>query len=398
MSSIPRLIHPAADAFPMLSAAEYRQLRDDININGVRVPVLMTPDGLVLDGRNRLRACDELGIDPPIETYHGDPVACVISLNLARRHLNESQRAMIAAKLATMKPWRPNKISAQICALIPDLVPATPEPPKISQPAAAEMMGVSPRSVQSAAAVQKAVVDGELDPKWEDDILHGRKTINKAQQELKQRRQQKQIEQVKAEPIENRFALVHTAIADWHPEDRFDAIVTDPPYPREYLPVYADLAHFARRALKPGGSLFVMIGQSYLPEILALMTPIIPYHWTLSYLTPGGQAVQLWQRNVNTFWKPILWFVNGDYEGPWHGDVAKSDPNDNDKRFHHWGQSLSGMVNLIEKHTQAGDLVCDPFCGGGATGAACIVTGRRFIGADIDAAHIATSNERLCAL
>jgi SAM-dependent methyltransferase len=174
-----------------------------------------------------------------------------------------------------------------------------------------------------------------------------------------------------------------------------DVIITDPPYPQEYLPVYAELARFAARALKPGGSLLVMVGQSYLPEILALMTPHIRYHWAVAYLTSGGQSAQLWQRNVNTFWKPVLWFVNGEYAGPWVGDVTRSDVNDNDKQFHDWGQSESGMADLVERFSLPNDLIVDPFCGGGTTGVAALTLERRFIGADRDDAQITIAQARL---
>lgn len=196
--------------------------------------------------------------------------------------------------------------------------------------------------------------------------------------------------------FDDRFRLIHSDIADLTIDDcSVDAIVTDPPYPAEYLPVYADLADLANRVLKPGGSAFVMCGQSYLPEIMAIMAERMTYNWTLAYLTPGGQAPQIWQRKVNTFWKPVLWFTKGAYNGKWLGDVCKSDVNDNDKRFHFWGQSTSGMIDLIERCTNAGDLVLDPFCGGGTTGIAALLSQRMFIGSDINADFIETTRERL---
>lgn len=178
-------------------------------------------------------------------------------------------------------------------------------------------------------------------------------------------------------------------------EESIDVIVTDPPYPKEYLPLYEILAKLAARVLKPGGSLFVMIGQSYLPEVLAKMTPYMNYHWTLAYLTPGGQSAQLWQRKVNTFWKPVLWFVKGNYEGKWIGDVTKSATNDNDKRFHDWGQSESGMADLIERVSIPGDIVLDPFLGGGTTGIVAVRMGRRFIGIDINATAVEIAKARI---
>lgn len=174
-----------------------------------------------------------------------------------------------------------------------------------------------------------------------------------------------------------------------------DVIITDPPYPREYIPLYGDLARLAAHVLKPGGSLLAMAGQSYIPDLLALMTPHLRYHWLLSYLTPGGQSPQIWPRKINTFWKPVLWFVNGEYAGDWHGDVIKSAVNDNDKRFHHWGQSESGMGALVEKFTAPSDVILDPFCGGGVTGKVALDLGRGFIGIDTDTAHIATSMRRM---
>jgi site-specific DNA-methyltransferase (adenine-specific) len=174
-----------------------------------------------------------------------------------------------------------------------------------------------------------------------------------------------------------------------------DVIVTDPPYPAEFLPEFDKLGAFAAAKLHDGGSLVCMSGQSYLPQVIASLYPHLVYQWTAAYLTPGGQAVQLWDRKVNTFWKPLLWFVKGEYTGDWIGDVCKSDVNDNDKRFHDWGQSESGMVDVLRRFTRAGDLVCDPFCGGGTTGIAALSLGRRFLGIDRDEQSIATTSQRL---
>lgn len=178
-------------------------------------------------------------------------------------------------------------------------------------------------------------------------------------------------------------------------EASVDWIITDPPYPYKYLPLYRDLAIFAQRVLRPGGGLLTMVGQSYLPEIFRLMSVEgLKYNWTLCYLTPGGQSPQLWQRKVNTFWKPILWFTKGENKR-WVGDVVKSEVNDNDKTYHFWGQSVSGMTDLLQKVSYMGETILDPFMGGGVTGAACLLHRRHFIGIEIDKNVFTTAKERL---
>lgn len=181
------------------------------------------------------------------------------------------------------------------------------------------------------------------------------------------------------------------------PDGSVDAVITDPPYPAEFLPLFTDLAVLAKRILRTGGVCAVMIGQSYLPQIAAMLGEHLDYHWTIGYLTPGGQAVQVWQRKVNTFWKPVLLYTKGEYAGDWLGDVAESKVNDNDKNHHHWGQSESGMADLVARLTKPGQLVCDPFLGGGTTAVVCHGLSRRFVGCDVDETAVKTSIGRFAA-
>jgi hypothetical protein len=95
--------HPLAAAFPMMEGQDLLSLVDDIRQKGLREPITLYEEK-VLDGRNRLRACIAAGVRPRFEIYAGDdPVGYIVSLNLRRRHLDASQRAMVAARLATLK-------------------------------------------------------------------------------------------------------------------------------------------------------------------------------------------------------------------------------------------------------------------------------------------------------
>jgi|GEM_PF-3375476 len=96
--------HPAADLFPMMSELQFQHLKADIKEHGQREDIIVWC-GLLIDGRNRLRACTELGIEPQISELmeETDPVKYVLSENLHRRHLTTNQRACVAAKLATLR-------------------------------------------------------------------------------------------------------------------------------------------------------------------------------------------------------------------------------------------------------------------------------------------------------
>lgn len=94
--------HEAACLFPMMGERELQELADDIKAHGQHEPVLLL-GGAILDGRNRYRACQIAGVEPKFDYADGrvigDPFRYVASLNLHRRHLTESQRAMVGAKM-----------------------------------------------------------------------------------------------------------------------------------------------------------------------------------------------------------------------------------------------------------------------------------------------------------
>jgi ParB-like chromosome segregation protein Spo0J len=94
--------HPLAERIPRHSETDYRRLRDDIEANGQHVPIVLY-EGMVLDGIGRLRACLELAIEPmfrEFEANDGSPVLFVVSMNYARRHLSDDQKAEVRAEFA----------------------------------------------------------------------------------------------------------------------------------------------------------------------------------------------------------------------------------------------------------------------------------------------------------
>jgi len=131
-------IHPLADLFPFASETDFATLVQDISRNGLLEPIVLLDDA-ILDGRNRYRACANAGVEPRFVQYEGnDPLSFVVSKNLARRHMDESQRSMVAARIADMRQGQRNDLAS---------IEAT------SQTQAAEMLNVSRSTVQRAKKV-----------------------------------------------------------------------------------------------------------------------------------------------------------------------------------------------------------------------------------------------------
>ncbi len=233
-------IHPLADLFPPLDGPAFAALKADIAANGLRENITLW-QGAVIDGRNRFRALVELGeLTPEGEPTSSerfkfqyfsewsrsypetDLVAFVVSKNLHRRHLNESQRAVIAARLATMGQGRPASAQAarsavaeqepahvarsavaeqessqaddipadlpdsERCAGGSDPLPCPPPEgegarvsPALTQGAAAAMLNVSERSVRSA----RVLFTGPIE--IVDDVVAGRESVDGAAKRLK---------------------------------------------------------------------------------------------------------------------------------------------------------------------------------------------------------------------
>ena len=183
----------------------------------------------------------------------------------------------------------------------------------------------------------------------------------------------------------------HCAVADLHQHveaGSVDAIVTDPPYLREFIPVYGDLARFAVHALRPGGLLLAMAGHPYTFEIGDLMRlEGLRLRWIVAYFQPSASQI-VHSAKVSVHWKPIVVLHKeggtspDDYSSDW---IDKGAFKASDKDAHLWGQSVQGMGRLMREWVkEPGSLVCDPFCGAGSTLVAARALGHRVIGADID--------------
>jgi site-specific DNA-methyltransferase (adenine-specific) len=173
------------------------------------------------------------------------------------------------------------------------------------------------------------------------------------------------------------LGLLHDRLKD----DSVDLLLTDPPYAR--IDLYERLGELAAAKLKPGGLCLAYTGQIHLPEVMAAMGRHLTYWWMFA-IQFAGQHCAIHPRRIQNVWKPILAFAKPPIgKAPeWLSDLLQG--GGRDKRHHDWGQGESEAEYLIRHLTEPGQLVVDPFCGGGSVVVACKALGRRWLACEID--------------
>jgi len=188
--------HNYADIFPMMTSKEYKELKRDIKENG-QMDDIITYKGKILDGRNRFKVTTELGIKPNLSEYEGDnPLQYVMSTNLKRRHLTDSQKAIVGGRYkgyySKLYPQGRHQV---------ELVP-----PEKARDRAGEVVGVSGRYIDIAEEVLS------IRPEMEEKIMSGEIKLKQVYREIKLEEQKREIEKLKEVTGE------------------YDVIVIDPPW------------------------------------------------------------------------------------------------------------------------------------------------------------------------
>lgn len=191
--------HSLAKYFPILEGEEFELLVEDIKKNGQLEPIV-TVNGEILDGINRYRACQKLGIEPLTEEYQGDdPLGYVISINIRRRHMDVSQRAMLATEMLPefekavkereairksedAKKKRPEGSKLFISGL-GSKDPSIDKEKEVqrSRDDAGKQFGVSGSSIKRAKRIK------EQAPNKVNDIIAGKTTVNIVDTELREK-------------------------------------------------------------------------------------------------------------------------------------------------------------------------------------------------------------------
>jgi DNA modification methylase len=425
--------HEAANIFPLLDERSFDGLVDDIRENGLREPIKIF-DGLVLDGRNRYRACLQAGVKPKFEHVKpSDTISYVLSLNLHRRHLDTSQRSMVAAKMATLKNGanqykkedssKPKEEGTQICA------------PSIEE--AAKALNVSPRSVNQA----KQII-AQATPEVVKAIEDGKLTVCAATTEIKRESKRKELQTKKTDVVAKQvdWKLVNKDVIDGLKDIDAKArlIFTDPPYNIgiEYGDHHNDSMEDSKfvswclswmksctEKLTDDGSLWVMINDEFAADFVMNLREcgLHMRGWIKWYETFGVNC----SNNFNRTSRHILYFVKNPKKFVFN-ETEVLRPSDrqtkyNDSRAQSSGKieddvwqipRLSGtceeripdfptqlplelVLRIVAVASEPGDLVLDPFNGSGTTGVASKRLHRKYIGIDASSKFISFAKARL---
>lgn len=166
--------HPLSSVLPMMGQMEIQELAADIQANGLRAPITLL-ENQILDGRNRYRACNLVGIEPRFREFNGegDPLDFIVSVNIKRRHLTTSQRAMVAAKIANLPRGKPDSKSAILR--------------NKAVSAAAKELNVGTRTIETAKEVLRDAPKSEI-----AKVEKGEKTVATVARETKAKAESKE--------------------------------------------------------------------------------------------------------------------------------------------------------------------------------------------------------------
>lgn len=213
--------------------------------------------------------------------------------------------------------------------------------------------------------------------------------------EYKKQKEREEVIKVKSAPQGDNYQLYcgdFREICQSFESNTVSCIITDPPYGEEFLPLYDALAEMASRLLKPNGSLLILSGLMFLPVLLEKVGKYLTYQWTLAFKMGSGTA-RIYPRKVCQVWKPILWFVKGNYDGDWVTDFIVSELPE--KHLDDWQQPEMLSDKLVGSFSKPYDLILDPMMGVGTTGLSAISSGRRFIGCELNKDNFLVAQGRL---
>jgi len=375
-------------------------LESNIISDGCRDPLAVW-DGILIDGHNRYEICQRNGIEfQTVDISLDDRDAAklwIIDNQFGRRNLSDIDRISLATKReAIVKPLADAKMKSGKGS------DGSGGRGKKKNPSAklrqglktskelAKTAGVGERTYDAGKLILDAAAKGEISEEEVNAIRRKEKSIHRVAKDIKEKRQkdkrQTQRKESAAQVEQDVFDNVHIGDFREHADKVADGslslIFTDPPYDRKSAELLEGLADFAAAKLCDGGSLICYVGQTQLPSAISCLSSRLRYWWTLCCLHSGG-ANLMNEYGIRCGWKAVLWFVKNTRDNK-EDIVHDVMSGGREKEHHDWQQSQAEAEYWIEHLCPPDGIVCDPFLGGGTTGAAAIKLQRKWIGFEID--------------
>jgi 16S rRNA G966 N2-methylase RsmD len=393
---------------PKITDEEYQRLKQDINENGVLVPIVVDENKGIIDGINRLTAASELGhktvpfqIHPSLSKK--EKMGLALRLNALRRQWSQQERVELAASL------RKEGYSFRRIGETLSLNHETVRRHLLAIGDTEEF----PETITGKDGVERPangkrkpciILKSSAEMKDAFKLFSNAKKVELPSKIMDYKGLSRQIKKNKNVGGKGDCKDIKIGQADLKlgffeekgeeiPSESVDLVITDPPYSEDALPLWQSLGQFAQRVLKPGGILLSYSGQMYIPQIHEMLGKYLQYFWTFAVKHSGGNTLvrnlQLQQTYkpviayckppLNVFWHPFLDMVSG----------GRSKDN------HEWEQPVEEAYHFIKNMCPKDGVICDPMMGSGSCILAGLAAGMDAIGIDQDTSAYATAVERV---
>ncbi len=406
-----RLIEAAV--LPALPPDEYAQLLDSILQRGVLQPLLITADHVLIDGHERWKAIQELGLSRyPLRLLGNlsepERVELAIRVNLERRHLSVAQRRELAARLLKADPSRTNRAVAgtvgcdhKTVGKVRGRLQQVGEIPKVDRASTGRDGKTYHYPATSVEHPTVARIAGKILSELGDDAPEGGasiRTLNKRRYEL----DREEILEQTTPSLPKDFKIYNTdfrKIGNRIAPNSVSLLVSDPPWLKEFEELRKPLAETVFRILKPGGFAAVYCGHFHLKEFMdALCDAGLSYRWLIACTNEDSMGAIRSSGSILTFWRPVILVQKP-------GGKAKTprllrdliQTKSREKGLHVWQQPLEEAALLVKTLSEPNDLVADLcVCTGSVPAAvATIGEGRRFVGTEIDGEMVKAAKRRV---
>lgn len=396
------------DLIPDIAVEEYQTLKQDIQENGILIPIFVDEHHGVIDGIQRLKVAAELGLKKiPFQIYpnlsESEKKELALKVNAIRRHWSTEDRINLAKRL---------RKEAYSLRRIADILNLSHETVRrhLAEVSDTEDM---PDTVVGKDGFRRAakgktrpciMINGVTEAKKVYGQLASAESLDLPNRVVDAKGLSRTIQQQKYQSTSEDCADIKIGSAKLGlgffeekgkdiADESVDLVLTDPPYSETALPVWDSLGKLAQRILKPGGILLSYSGAMYLPEIHQAMGKHLAYFWTFAVKHTGGNTF-VRQLNLQQTFKPVLGYFKPPLNVSWDpflDMVSGGRSKDN----HVWEQPVEESRYFIKNLCPKGGVVCDPMMGSGTVIIASISLGMTAIGIDQDTTAFTTARERI---